>query len=81
MTHIAGPAIHVGFTIQRCSLCGAILIDSRGTAMPITEKDPNPKISTWEVGRLVRVETGNPICWTLLENTDRLPDDSCIDII
>ena len=34
-----------------------------------------------EVGRLVQVEEGNPTRYSLLPDTDKLPDDSCLDLV
>jgi len=77
ITHIAGVALTIGdMVIQRCSLCGGILVDNRNTSSP-----DGSKTLTWGVSRLVRVHIGNPIHWELLEDTDKLPEDSCIDLI
>jgi hypothetical protein len=80
LTHIAGPALNVcGRTVQRCSLCGAKLCDSEGTAAPLNPDGSAPGFPTWPVGRLVQVETGNPTRYSLLPDTDKLPDDSCLE--
>lgn len=82
VTHIAGPAITVcGRTIQRCSLCGEKLTDSLGCASPVRPDGTVDSIGTWEVGRLVQVEGGNPTRYSLLPGTNCLPDDSCIELI
>jgi hypothetical protein len=47
--------------------------------MPISEQEPCPEFPTWETGRLVRVETGNPIRYSVLPDTDKLPEDSCLE--
>jgi hypothetical protein len=79
ITHIAGGAITVsGRTIQRCSLCGEILVDSRGCAVPQNPDGTFPEIGTWQPGRLVRVSGGNPTRYELLDDTDKLPEDSCL---
>lgn len=81
-THIAGPAITAcGRLIQRCSLCGDKMVDSKGMMAPINPDGSTPSIGTWEVGRLVRVTTGNPQHWELLPGTDKLPDDSCLELV
>jgi hypothetical protein len=81
-THIAGPAITAcGRVIQRCSLCGEKLCDSKNTAMPLNKDGSDPTFPTWEVGRMVRVEPGNPMHWAMLPDTDRLPDDTCLDLV
>lgn len=82
VTHIAGPAITAcGRVIQRCSLCGAKLCDSNNVAIVTTREDQEPKFPTWEVGRLIRVSAGNPTNYMLLEDTDRLPKDTCFDLL
>lgn len=83
VTHVAGPAMHVaGRTIQRCALCGDKLVDSKNTAMPLRPDGTADSISTWEAGRLIQVTVGeNPTRYLLLPDTDRLPKDSCIDLI
>lgn len=81
-THIAGPPITVnGRVIQRCSLCGYKLCDNLRVMMPTKEGEETPVFPTWEVGRLVRVTEGNPTGYILLPETDKLPDDSCIDLV
>jgi hypothetical protein len=81
-THLAGPAITVGGrVIQRCSLCGEKLCDNLNMAAPINEDGSVPEFPTWKVGRLVQVESGNPTRWSLLEDTDKLPKDSCIALV
>lgn len=80
LTHIAGVRLDVcGRVVQRCSLCGAKLCDSEGAMMPVGPNGEPPEFLTWPVGRLVQVEAGNPTRSSLLEDTDRLPPDSCID--
>jgi hypothetical protein len=83
VTHIAGPALTIcgGRVIQRCSLCGEKLIDNRHEASPIGPDDMPDKRPTWEVGRLVRFSGTNPQSQVLLEDTDKLPDDSCLDLV
>lgn len=77
ITHIAGPPITAcGRLIQRCSLCGEKLVDSKNTASP-DGRGPG----TWQVGRLVQVTEGNPQRWTLLDDTEKLPDDSCLELV
>ncbi len=82
VTHLAGPAITAGGrVIQRCSLCGEKLCDSKNTAAPVNRNGTPPVFPTWEVGRLIQVTPGNPTAFILLEDTDRLPPDSCLDLI
>lgn len=81
-THIAGPAITAcGRLIQRCSLCGEKLVDSKGVMVQANEDGTFDPIPTWEVGRLVQVEGGNPTRYSLLPDTDKLPEDSCLDLV
>ncbi len=80
LTHIAGIRLDVcGRVIQRCSLCGAKLCDSEGVAVLLKPDGTTPEFPTWEIGRLVQVEVGNPTRSSLLPATDKLPDDSCLD--
>lgn len=80
ITHISGNTLNVcGRTIQRCSLCGAKLCDSEGTMSPVEQDGSAPVFPTWETGRLIQVTAGNPTQYVLLPDTDKLPDDSCID--
>lgn len=80
ITHIAGVRLDVrGRVIQRCSLCGAKLCDSEGAMMLVEADGSPPKFPTWETGRLVQVEVGNPTRYSLLPDTDKLPDDSCLE--
>lgn len=83
VTHIAGPRIEAcGRIVQRCSLCGEKLCDSKGCAMPQNKDGSLPEFSTWQVGRLVRVTSGWPTCYELLEDeSGRLPGDSCLDLL
>jgi hypothetical protein len=82
VTHIAGVRLDIGGrVIQRCSLCGEKLIDNLNESVPI---GPDSKVSetySWPIGRLVRVTFGNPRRSLLLEDTDKLTDDSCISLI
>lgn len=80
LTHISGVRLTVcGRIIQRCSLCGAKLCDNEGTMSPVGEDGIAPEFPTWEEGRLIQVTAGNPTQYILLPETDKLPDDSCID--
>lgn len=81
--HIAGPAITVcGRIIQRCSLCGEKMVDSKNVAVALNPDGTTPSVGTWEVGRLVRVTSGQPTRWELLsDTTGKLPKDSCIELV
>ena len=83
VTHIAGVPITVcGRVIQRCSLCGEKLVDSKNCAMLLEEDGSTPIMPTWEVGRLVQVSVGeNPARYLLLPDTDRIPKDSCLELV
>lgn len=83
LTHIAGVAINIGGRkIQRCSLCGEKLIDALNQAAPLNHDGSVPLASVWECGRLVQCATdGNPRRWSLLPDTDQLPEDSCLALV
>ncbi len=83
VTHITGPTLNVcGRVIQRCSLCGEMLCDSKNTAQPLKPDGSEPEFPTWETGRLVQQTVGgNPTRWLLLPDTDQLPKDSCLDLV
>ena len=80
LTHIAGVRLDVcGRVIQRCSLCGAKLCDSEGWHAPLNPDGSAPEFAAFPVGRLVQVETGNPTRYSVLPDTDKLPDDTCLE--
>lgn len=82
-SHLAGAAITVeGRLIQRCAICGDKLIDSKNCFIAATTRE-NDTFSSWKPGMFVRVTTGNPQQWELLEDSGdgKLPDDSCIDLV
>jgi hypothetical protein len=80
ITHIAGVTLNVcGRTIQRCSLCGAKLCDSENEVMMLKEDGTPPTFPSWETGRLIQVEAGNPTRSSMLPDSDRLPKDSCLE--
>jgi hypothetical protein len=82
VTHLAGPAITVGSrVIQRCCICGAKLCDSENCAMPLEPDGSIPEFPTWEKGRLIQVEEGNPTRYSVLPDMEKLPEDSCIDMV
>lgn len=81
VTHIAAQDITIGGTRlrQRCAWCGATIIDLDLTRVAVQVEpgeEPRPP-ATWEPGRLVRVDVGNPKITTVLDETDTLPDDAC----
>ncbi len=75
VTHIAGADITIGGRRlrQRCSWCGAVLIDYDLANVMVAGDGPATP-ATWPVGRLVRVDGGMS---TVLEGTDELPEDAC----
>jgi hypothetical protein len=90
VSHLAGPAItfacknprHVPRIIQRCSVCGQVLIDNIRQAAPLNEDGTPPKTPTWEVGRFIQVTPGNPTEYRMLEDdSDKLPADSCLELV
>jgi hypothetical protein len=82
VTHIVGPAIHAcDRAVQRCSLCGEKLLDSKGQMAPIGPDGKTPAFLSWPVGRLLRFHPGNPRHEELLPDTDQLPDDSCLALL
>ena len=82
VTHIAGNRIIAdGRVVQRCSLCGEKLCDSNRVEMPRNADGTMPEFPTWEVGRLVQVTAGNPTQHLLMPDTDRLPKDSCLELL
>lgn len=79
VTHIAGNRLNIeGRIIQRCALCGAPMCDSLNVALPLNPDGSALEFHTWPVGRQVRVTTGQPTAWHLLEDTEKLVPDSCL---
>lgn len=82
LTHIAGHVITVnGRVIQRCSLCGAKLFDSKEYVEETTPGEEASKFPVWEMSRLVQVTAGNPTKYLLLPEAGILPKDNCIEFI
>lgn len=82
ITHIAGVTLTIGDRIiQRCSLCGTVLCDNLNISTPLNKDGSIPVFPTWATGRLIRVHLGNPTRYELLDDTDKLPDDSCYSSI
>lgn len=79
VTHLSGPLVNIAerFSIQRCSLCGGVLFDSREVERGNGEMPDKP----WPASRFVRVELG-PSSYsgralrTAVEN--ELPSDCCV---
>lgn len=80
IVHISGDVFHVcGRTIQRCGVCGAKLCDSLNVAMPLNLDGTEPVFPTFPPGRLIEVEAGNPTRLLVLPDTDRVPENSCLE--
>jgi hypothetical protein len=47
----------------------------------VGESGESPAFPTFPVGRLVQVSSGNPQRYLVLDDTDQLPDDSCIELL
>ena len=87
----AGPIDIRGRVIQRCAICGEKLVDSKRTMVPIG--DAGKPYPTWEPGVMVRViKEGNVSRWESVEcetiegengerDRQKLPEDSCIDLV
>jgi len=74
-THLAGKSITIGnAVIQRCSICGEILCDSRKSPF---QSVPFP---CFDEGKSVRVERdfqGRIVWWQILDHWEPLQEDSC----
>lgn len=91
MIHLAGVAITIGNerVIQRCSLCGAVLVDvvasncaefgSVGEFKQLIAE----RVSRWQCGELVEVDAGNPTRSGIYKpvEEDKLPDNTCIFVL
>jgi len=87
VTHIAGPC--VGFKredrmIQRCCLCGAVLIDDKPSRMAVP-KGMEDALPHFADGHLIRVTEGNPTQYLDLgrfaDPAVSLPDDFCYPLV
>lgn len=79
--HVAGECLNIGgrYLRQRCSWCGAVLIDYDLAMMGFSVaegEEPSPP-ATWEVGVLVLVDGSMS---TTVEHEDgaKLPASSCV---
>lgn len=80
IVHVAGMEIDVrGRIIQRCAICGEILIDIQ-TGVISGAFDNNPATyPTWTMGRMVFIDAeGNP---SQLPETGKLPPNSCAHLL
>ncbi len=74
--HIAGLQVQVGPRLrQRCSWCGAMLLEYDLTAVAVPEGQ-EPGLPTWEPGILVEVD-GNVSLIVPHKNGDDLPQRAC----
>lgn len=81
VTHIAGLRVAIeDRVIQRCAFCGAKLCDSQGVVLPRNLDGSVSEFATWPAERLIRVEPGPPKRFTLLPETQELPEDSCAEL-
>ncbi|HEY1187694.1 MAG TPA: hypothetical protein VGE74_08555 [Gemmata sp.] len=82
VTHIAGCAMNMGGRwIQRCSVCGEKLLDSNNAAAPLNPDGTVPEFPRWECGRLIQFTAGNPRREVMLPDSDRIPADSCLELV
>jgi len=77
ITHIAGVDVQVGTQLrQRCSWCGAVLIDEDLRNVMVPTEDADKPFPTWPVGALIRRDG---FVTSIVEHEDgaQLPDDCC----
>lgn len=77
VVHIAGLPVVVDGTQQRqrCSWCGAVLLDNDLARMMVPVGQEGGEPATWEVGSLVAVDGG--ISYVVEPVEDKLPDEAC----
>lgn len=81
IVHIAGARMIVcGRVIQRCSVCGAKLCDSEGVMMPVGPDGKPPVFPTFPENRLIEVSAGQPTRHLVLPDTDRYPENGCVEL-
>ncbi len=79
VAHLAGPDLTVDgrYMRQRCSWCGAILIDYDLTMVSVPTGQDGP--SFYGFGKWVEVTDGNPRIFTTLDwEGEKLPPTSCM---
>lgn len=82
VTHLAGIDINVGDrVIQRCSICGAMMLDSKGAMAPVGPNGEPTTFPVWERGRLIEYSGEFPERQLMLPDTDKLPDNSCLYLV
>ena len=83
VVHIAGVPIQFGSVVrQRCSWCGAVLIDTDLEQVQVLTGDADRPFPTWEVGGLVRCDgavtaTTEPVESLTDPGDVTLPADAC----
>jgi hypothetical protein len=83
VVHVAGAVVQVGPHLrQRCSWCGAVLVDQDLTRVMFQADDPDKTYPTWPVGELIETTAGDHDSGgvtTVLEHEDGqpVPDHCC----
>lgn len=81
VVHIAGLPVTLhrpegDYLRQRCTWCGALLIDYNLATVAVPAGQPGP--GAWEPGKLVATIAGNPKIQHLVDDDgERLPDRCC----
>jgi len=76
MTHIAGVDVSIGPQLrQRCSWCGAVLIDVNVTRAMVADSE-RTEFPTWPIGALIRTDGCVTSVVPHVDGTP-LPDDCC----
>lgn len=81
LTHIASEVITLNgrFMRQRCSWCGALLIDYDLASIAVPEgQDPTP--SHWQPGGFVRVDGNLSMQVEAGDGQGPVPEDSCMNL-
>lgn len=84
ITHIAAQMVCIGARcIQRCALCGKLLVDNKNEGRPLNPDGTDPGTPAWPHGHLIRVVEGNPRAMYVFDHNDgeKLPKDSCFDMV
>jgi hypothetical protein len=86
-THIAGPMVGyqpADIAVQRCALCGEILILTRPSRMAVPQ-GMNPALTQFAAQHLIRVTPGNPTQFVDLGRFEdmsvAIPDDFCLALV
>ena len=82
VSHFSGQRMNIdGRIIQRCTVCGEKLCDSKNVAMCQNADGTFPEFATFPVDRVIQVTPGNPTSFIVMPETDRLPEDACIALV